>query len=333
MLFLMYIVTGANGFIGSAMVWELNQKGIEDIICVDTVSLDARPENLKGGRFKKIIHTEDLWDFLPAAHINQPIKAVFHMGACSTTTEMNREFLRQNNTLYTQKIFEWCRNNQVPLIYASSAATYGAGELGFSDQIDPEKLLPLNPYGESKLNFDRWVLKNGKSASPWYGLRFFNVFGPNEFHKDSMSSLVFKAFHQIQKNNELGLFKSYRPEYADGEQLRDFVYVKDVTRWMWELLQEKPLSGIYNMGFGKAHSWIDLAQGTFKALEKPMKIHWLEMPENIKNQYQYFTEADMNHWKNQGLSEPHWPLETAIADYVKNYLIPNINIFNSPILS
>jgi ADP-L-glycero-D-manno-heptose 6-epimerase len=249
------------------------------------------------------------------------------MGACSSTTEMDTEFLRQNNTLYTQKLFEWCRENKVVYIYASSAATYGAGELGFSDLTDPNLLKPLNPYGFSKVAFDRWVLKHGNNPTPWYGLKFFNVFGPNEGHKGPMSSLVYKAFHQVTATGELGLFKSYNPKYEDGCQLRDFVYVKDVTRWMAELIDRTPVSGIYNMGFGTARSWLDLANGVFGALDKTTKIKWLEMPDNIKGQYQYFTEADMSSWRRIGMSAPQWSLEAGVSDYVKNYLLPQQNLF------
>ncbi|MFP5520037.1 MAG: NAD-dependent epimerase/dehydratase family protein, partial [Bdellovibrionia bacterium] len=203
------------------------------------------------------------------------------------------------------------------------AATYGAGENGFDDQFDSEKLKPLNLYGESKVLFDRWALQQNTCPPNWYGLKFFNVFGPNEYHKESMTSVAYKAFHQIQKTGELGLFKSYNPDYKDGEQMRDFVYVKDVTGWMMELIEKNPKSGVYNMGFGKARTWLDLGNSVFKAVDKEAKIKWLEMPDNLKNQYQYFTEAKMQKWSAAGLSAPKWDLERAVSDYVKNYLIPN----------
>lgn len=316
----MIVVTGANGFIGSAMVWELNQHGIKDIICVDSVPLTIRPELLKKRQYSQFLLKDELWDFLSTNEAKK-IKWIIHMGACSSTTETNKEFLWENNTKYTQRIFEWCTKNNANLIYASSAATYGAGELGFDDQTDPEKLVPLNLYGESKVLFDRWALKQGQTPKHWYGLKFFNVFGPNEYHKESMSSVAFKAFNQIKNTGSLGLFKSYNTKYQNGEQMRDFIYVKDVTTWMLELMNKKPDNGIYNMGFGKARTWLDLARSVFSALNKDEKISWLEMPDNIKNQYQYFTEAKMNKWVKAGLSEPKWSLEKATEDYVKNYLL------------
>lgn len=315
----MIIVTGANGFIGSAMVWELNQKGIKDIVCVDTVGLDER-NVLKKRQYSLFLKKDELWKFLETDEAKQKITWIIHMGACSSTTETNKEFLWENNTYYTQRIFEWCAEQGKSLIYASSAATYGAGELGFDDTLDSEKLRPLNLYGESKVLFDRWAVKQTKTPPHWYGLKFFNVFGPNEYHKDTMSSVAYKAFHQIQKKNSLGLFKSYNPQFKDGEQMRDFVYVKDVTGWMAELMDKRPQNGIYNMGFGKPRTWLDLAKSVFSASGREMKIDWLEMPDNIKNQYQYFTEAKTDKWQAQGLSAPKWPLEKAVADYVKNYL-------------
>lgn len=314
----MMIVTGANGFIGSALVWELNRRGVQNIIAVDPVGRHEH-DLLKNRQIARFLKKDELWDFLktPAA---QSVQWVFHMGACSSTTETNWDFLKENNLEYSQRLFQWCAQNQKNLIYASSAATYGAGEQGFDDTTDSETLKPLNLYGDSKVLMDRWAVKQKQTPPRWYGLKFFNVFGPNEMFKGPMASLVFKAFHQIQKTGSLGLFKSHHSAYRDGEQLRDFVYVKDVTRWMVELMDRQPQNGVYNMGFGKARTWLDLAKPVFDSLGKPMKIDWIDIPMNIRNQYQYFTEANMTKWRNAGMSAPQWPLEKAIPDYVKNHL-------------
>lgn len=315
----MIIVTGANGFIGSVMVWELNQKGILDIVAVDSVGLQER-NLLKNFKTSRFLGHNELWDFLKTAEAKSQVSWIIHMGACSSTTETNWDFLKENNLVYSQKIFQWCAENKKNLIYASSAATYGAGEKGFDDHTDANELKPLNLYGESKVQFDRWVLQQKDQPPHWYGLKFFNVFGPMEDHKGPMSSVAFKAFQQIQKTGQLTLFKSHNPDYKDGEQLRDFVYVKDVTRWMSELIEKKPRSDIYNMGFGKARTWLDLAKPVFAALHKPLQIQWIDIPENIRDQYQYFTEARMEKWQSQKLSGPQWPLEKAVQDYVTQYL-------------
>ncbi len=315
----MIIVTGANGFIGSAMVWQLNKTGISDILAVDSVRLTSR--NLLSKRqYVRFYEAHELWSFLMTDEAKKTVTWIIHMGACSATTEANWDFLFANNFQYSQRLFEWCAQNQKNIVYASSAATYGAGENGFEDGFDSEKLKPLNLYGESKVLMDRWASKQLAVPLNWYGLKFFNVFGPNEYEKGSMASVAFKAYHQIEATSELGLFKSYNPQYEDGKQLRDFVYVKDVVRWIQELMEKKPASGIYNMGFGKARTWLDMAHPLFTSLNKDEKINWLEMPENIKNQYQYFTEANMQKWQAAGMSKPEWSLEDAIEDYVKNYL-------------
>ncbi|MBC7370339.1 MAG: ADP-glyceromanno-heptose 6-epimerase [Bdellovibrionaceae bacterium] len=315
----MIIVTGANGFIGSVMVWELNQKGTSDIVCVDSIDLKTR-DVLKHRKYSRFLSKDELWSFLETKEAQEKVTWVIHMGACSTTTETNKEFLWENNTFYTQRIFEWCTKHGKSMIYASSAATYGAGELGFDDTTDAELLKPLNLYGESKVLFDRWVVKQTKTPPHWYGLKFFNVFGPNEYHKEAQASVIFKAYNQIRESESLGLFKSANPKFKDGEFMRDFVYVKDITGWMWELIDKKPANGVYNMGFGKPRSWLDLAKAVFGSLGKTLKINWLEMPANIRDQYQYHTEAKTDKWAAAGMSPAKWPLEKGVDDYVKNYL-------------
>lgn len=318
----MIIVTGANGFIGSAIIWELNQQGITDIIAVDAIGLDTR--NLISKRqYSQFFLSQELWSFLAQPEIQKKISWVIHMGACSATTEKNWDYLYSNNFEYSQMLFNWCAQYQKNLIYASSAATYGAGENGFNDQFDSDKLKPLNLYGDSKVLMDRWAVKQSAQPTNWYGLKFFNVFGPNEYEKGSMASVAFKAYHQIKNTKSLGLFRSYNSLYNDGEQLRDFVYIKDITRWILELINKKPKSGIYNMGFGKARTWLDMAEPLFAALDLPVNINWLEIPDDIKNQYQYFTEANMKKWIEAEMSPAKWSLEDSIYDYVKNHLSQN----------
>lgn len=312
----MIVVTGATGFIGSALVWELNNKGFTDILCVDTVPPPARPGLLDKRQYKQFMDHKEFLQHLKD-HPTQKFEWVLHMGACSSTTEMNREFLRENNTLYTQKLFEHCHQTESPFIYASSGACYGDGQKGFDDQTDPEILEPLNPYGESKLNFDRWVLQENQFPPLWMGLRFFNVYGPNEYYKKDMSSVVFKAYRQIKVNGSLKLFRSHDANYEDGKQLRDFVYVKDITTWIMEIVDGKGHSGIYNMGYGQARTWLDLAQEVFKNLNREMSIEWVDIPEDIRPRYQYFTEAKMDRFLSQGFHRPQWSLEDGVADYIK----------------
>jgi ADP-L-glycero-D-manno-heptose 6-epimerase len=316
----MIIVTGANGFIGSVMVWELNSHGVNDIICVDSVPISERSDLLRKRKYSKFLTKDELWSFLDSDEARSKVTWVLHMGACSSTTELNVEFLRENNTLYTERLWNWCLQNKKNYIYASSGAVYGDGAEGFDDATPPSKFKPLNPYGDSKAAFDRWAAQQKETPPHWYGLRFFNVYGPNEYHKGDMSSVVFKAFHQIKDKASLGLFRSHNPKYEDGKQMRDFVYVKDVTRWMWELINKKPASGIYNMGFGEARTWLDLATAVFQNMDKPVKINWLDIPIEMRPRYQYFTEAKMNRLFSLGLSRPQWPLEKGVADYVKTHL-------------
>lgn len=318
----MIIVTGANGFIGSALVWELNQLGRNDVVCVDTVSLKERPELLKKRQTAGFLLKDEIWGFLEEDEAINSVEAILHMGACSSTTEMNVDFLNENNVEYTRRLWQWCTRHKKTYIYASSAAVYGDGAHGFDDATAPKTFKPLNPYGESKAAFDRWAVEQKEVPPFWAGLRFFNVYGPNEYHKGFQSSVVCKAFNEIRDTGRLKLFKSHRPEYKDGQQLRDFVYVKDVTRWCVELLTKPNLkSGIYNMGFGKARTWLDLANASFHSLEKPVSIDWIEIPEILRDKYQYFTEAKMNRLMELGLSQPQWSLERGAEDYIKNYLL------------
>ncbi|MCB0392618.1 MAG: ADP-glyceromanno-heptose 6-epimerase [Bdellovibrionales bacterium] len=316
----MFIVTGANGFIGSQMVHFLNKKNIEDIVCCDFVSTIDRPQPLNKAKYKFFLKPNELFDFLNE-NASQ-LKAIFHMGACSDTQELDIHYLRENNTEYTNQLFQFCtKYSNCTLIYASSGAVYGQGEQGFSDTTPPEKLKPLNPYGWSKVNSDAWILEQPRKPQRWYGLRFFNVYGPNEYHKKDMRSVVHKAYHQILETGQLQLFKSYNPDYEDGKQMRDFIYVKDVTEWMWQIYMNKSMpSDIYNMGYGRARTWLDLAKSVFDSLDKPLNIDWIEMPDSLKQRYQYFTEAKMKKFLSQGMPNPSWSLEEGVEDYIRNYL-------------
>jgi ADP-L-glycero-D-manno-heptose 6-epimerase len=317
----MWLITGATGFIGSALAWELNQRGMNELLLSDHVAPSERPGHLKKQTYSDFVLADELFDYLADPTQAHAIDGVLHMGACSTTTETDEAYLQRNNVEYTQKLFEFCTRRKKPFIYASSAATYGDGTKGFDDATDCKVFTPLNLYGWSKLKFDIWAAQQTQTPPRWYGLKFFNVYGPNEYHKGEQASVVFKAFNQIRETGRLRLFKSYNPKYKDGEQLRDFVYVKEVTRWMWDLMQnQNAKSGIYNMGYGKARSWLDLARSTFAAMGKPVQIDWIEVPANIRDQYQYFTEAKMDRLLSQGVRKPEWDLESGVKDYVSKYL-------------
>lgn len=318
----MIVVTGGAGFIGSVLVWGLNKAGHKDLIVVDEGAKNSpKWNNIKNHSFESYYESGEFIERLEKKDWDGKISAIFHMGACSSTTEMDRAYLRRNNSEYSERIARWCLSHDAYLSYASSAATYGDGELGFSDDdVLTPRLKPLNPYGQSKLDFDVWALKNGYEKKIT-GFRFFNVYGPNEYHKESMRSMVQKGFEQIQATGKLKLFKSYKKEYPDGGQKRDFIYVKEVVSAMLWCYQHPSIKGIYNLGSGKAETWNALAEGIFKACGKAVNIEYMDMPDSIKNQYQYFTEADMKKLSNTGCPTSFDGLEAGIQDYVQNYLL------------
>jgi ADP-L-glycero-D-manno-heptose 6-epimerase len=316
----MIIVTGAAGFIGSVLTGRLNKLGFNDLVLVDDFSSPEKMKNLSAKKFSRQIDREA---FIPWFEANaDKVSFVFHIGARTDTTEFNKEIFDKLNVNYTKSIWRVCTSFNIPLVYASSAATYGDGELGYKD--DESKipdLKPLNPYGWSKQEFDIWALEQDATPPQWQGLKFFNVYGPNEFHKARMASVIFHSFNQINATGKVKLFRSHRPDYKDGWQLRDFVYVMDVVNVCVFLMQHKVTSGIYNLGAGKARSFYDLADSTFKAMNKETNIEFVDIPEDIRDKYQYFTEADMSKLIAQGYNTPFHSLEEGVADYVKNYLM------------
>jgi len=316
----MIIVTGGAGFIGSAFVWKLNTEGINDIVIVDELGHTDKWKNLVNRRYVEYIHKDVFLRMLRSDQIPFKPVAIIHMGACSSTTERNADYLMDNNYHYTCRLAEWALARDIRFIYASSAATYGDGSQGFSDEnIVTETLRPINMYGYSKQLFDLWVLRN-KVETKLAGIKFFNVFGPNEYHKGDMRSVVHKAFEQIRDTGMVRLFRSYKPEYVDGGQMRDFVYIKDCVEVMWWLLQYPKIHGIFNLGTGKARTWNDLIHAVFSAMNMKPCIEYFDMPPEIRNQYQYFTEARMDKLQQAGYPVNFLPLEAAVQDYVANYL-------------
>ncbi|MES1160915.1 MAG: ADP-glyceromanno-heptose 6-epimerase [Bacteroidota bacterium] len=313
------VVTGAAGFIGSCLTGYLNQHGCRDLILVDDFGRADKAPNLEGKEFTYKVEREDFFEWLKQ---NQPvIRHVFHIGARTDTTEFNYAIHEHLNVEYSKKIWSYCTAHHIPLVYASSAATYGAGEQGYEDRHDLIPLLkPLNAYGVSKNEFDKWALEQKDHPPFWAGLKFFNVYGPNESHKARMASVIFHSFHQIQKEGEVKLFKSHRPDYKDGQQLRDFVYVKDLLKICYWLMEKQPASAIYNLGTGKARSFEDLVKATYAGLDLPAHIRYIDMPEDIRDKYQYFTEADMRKLRAAGYMEEFYSLEKGVDDYVRNYL-------------
>jgi len=313
------VVTGAAGFIGSCLVGFLNSKGYNNIIITDDFSRFDKIPNLEGKKIIKQIERESFFSWL--AENNPDIDFIFHIGARTDTTEFDYTIHQHLNVDYSQKVWQYCTEKKIPLVYASSAATYGAGEFGYSDNHElPFKLQPLNPYGISKNEFDKWALQQGSAPPFWAGLKFFNVYGPNEYHKGRMASVIWHSFNQVKKDGRVKLFKSHRPDFKDGQQLRDFIYVKDLLKVCYWLMQNQPASGIYNLGTGKARAFEDLVKATFAGLDKPAQIDFIDMPEDIRDKYQYFTEADMHKLQDAGYDEPFYSLEAGVMDYVRHYL-------------
>jgi ADP-L-glycero-D-manno-heptose 6-epimerase len=320
------VITGAAGFIGSCLVSLLNSQGYKNLILVDDFSSENKEPNLAGKDFKIKVEREKFFDWLKSENVE--IGFFYHIGARTDTTEFDYSVHEHLNVDYSKKVWKYCSENNVPVVYASSAATYGAGGLGYKDDESIiEDLKPLNPYGVSKNEFDKWALKQTDAPPAWAGLKFFNVYGPNEYHKARMASVIFHSYNQIRERGFVKLFKSHKPEFKDGEQLRDFIYVKDVLNicfWFLECWQKDHstfISGIYNVGTGKARSFDDLVKATFSGLDKAPRIEYIDMPEDIRGNYQYFTEATMDKIHAAGYSKPFYSLEEGVDDYVRNYLV------------
>ncbi|MDP8220515.1 MAG: ADP-glyceromanno-heptose 6-epimerase [Candidatus Stygibacter frigidus] len=315
----MIIVTGGAGFIGSALVKKLNDEGNKDIIIVDNLGSEDKWKNLLNLKFKDYIHKKSFFKRLEYLD-DDNIEAIFHLGACSSTTEADADYLYKNNFIYSKRLAEFAIQRDIRFIYASSAATYGAGEQGYSDADElSAQLRPLNKYGWSKLLMDRWVLQN-KLQDKVCGLKFFNVFGPNEYHKGAMKSMVYKAFYQIKETGKVKLFKSNHPDFTDGGQMRDFIYVKDIVDVIYWLKEHKNVNGIFNVGTGIAHTWTELMQAVFAAMNIPDDIDYIEMPETLKNSYQNYTCAVMDKLQIAGYPMNFLSLESSVKDYVVNYL-------------
>lgn len=334
------IVTGAAGFIGSCMVQFLNENGYRNIIIVDDFGAEEKRRNWENKQFAEAIERQSFFEWLA---VHQPkIDCIIHLGARTDTTEFNYAIHQELNVEYSQNIWQYCTNNHVSLIYASSAATYGGGEFGYDDNHElPFQLQPLNPYGVSKNEFDKWAIQQTETPPFWAGLKFFNIYGPNEYHKGRMASVIWHSFNQIKANGLVKLFRSHNPNFKDGEQLRDFVYVKDLVKvmlWMMEksivnselskdstfTIHHSPFTnGLYNLGTGTARSFYALASATFRGLDLEPNIEFIDMPLDIRDKYQYFTEANMQKLHNAGYTEPFYTLEAGVDDYVRNYLSAN----------
>jgi len=318
----MIAVTGAAGFIGSCLVRKLQDEGYDALIVVDDFSHPEKTKNLENKTHLKYVHREEFILWLEE-HANE-VDFLFHIGARTDTTEFDVNIFNELNLNYTKSLWNCCAKNAIPMVYASSAATYGLGEFGYSDDHSiVDRLKPLNPYGVSKNDFDKWALKQEHHPPFWAGMKFFNVYGPNEYHKGRMASVIFHSFLQIQKNGNVKLFRSHRPDFKDGMQLRDFVYVKDVVEVLYFMMTKRPQNGLYNLGTGKARAFLHLAQATFAALNIPENIDFIDTPIDIRDKYQYFTEADMTKLIHAGYTKPFTGLEDGVRDYVQNYLSVN----------
>ncbi len=313
------VITGAAGFIGSCLTGFLNDKGYKNLVLVDDFSRADKEYNLTSKSYDQRVDREQFFEWLALPETK--VDFIFHIGARTDTTEFDYAVHQHFNVDYTIKLWKYCTQVKVPLVYASSAATYGAGELGYKDDhaIIPQ-LKPLNPYGVSKNEVDKWILQQEAHPPFWAGLKFFNVYGPNEFHKARMASVIFHSFNQIQKNGSVKLFKSHRPDFEDGQQLRDFIYVKDVLKICYWLMNNQLASGIYNVGTGKARSFEALVNATFKGLDLEPNIEYIDMPMDLRETYQYFTEADMHKLRDAGYSDEFYSLEEGVDEYVRNYL-------------
>jgi ADP-L-glycero-D-manno-heptose 6-epimerase len=320
----MIVVTGSAGFIGSCLVSKLNNKGIKDIILADDFSNEIKNRNFRNKSYAEKVDRMGFFSWLRQNH--SKVEFIFHIGARTDTTEFNTTIFDELNLNYTKLMWDACSDLRIPLIYASSAATYGDGKLGYTDnhELIPQ-LKPLNPYGISKNEFDKWAIQQYNQPPFWYGLKFFNVFGPNEYHKGRMASVIFHAFNQATKripgsDGTVRLFRSHNPAYKDGGQLRDFIYVKDVIDVMWYLMNHQKDSGIYNLGTGQARTFLDLANAVFSALDIPPSIEFIDTPLDIRDKYQYFTEAKMEKLRSVGCPNSFYTLEDAVEEYVQGYL-------------
>ncbi len=320
----MVVVTGGAGFIGSALVWKLNKMGQDKIIIVDELGKDEKWKNLNGLKFEDFYHKDDFMGLILQRQIQFKITSVIHLGACSSTTEKDADYLMDNNFHYSQELAKYSLEKGIRFIYASSAATYGNGSNGYEDDENKmENLQPLNMYGYTKHLFDTWIKRNGL-LNHVAGLKYFNVYGPNEYHKGDMRSVVHKAFEQVRDTGKVKLFKSYRSDYKNGEQKRDFIYVKDAVDMSLFFLEHQDKNGIYNIGTGRAQTWIELVTALFDSVGKPVNIEFIDMPEDIREKYQYFTEASLYKLKNAGYTKPIMNVRDGITDYVKNYLLKDV---------